>query len=93
MSLTLQDIDRLAELDTLAGLPDGTLLAIARRYEDERFTRGAQVYLLDPEDGSVEALTEDARYANAFFSWDATGDRLVIQRFPCLIPRCCAAHI
>lgn len=62
--------------------PDGQRLAIARRYQDDRFTRGYQIYLMDPDDGTVEPLTDDARYANGFFSWDATGDRLVIQRFP-----------
>jgi Tol biopolymer transport system component len=62
--------------------PTGESLAIARRYQDERYTRGAQVYLMDPADGSVRQLTEDPRYANAFFSWDPTGTWLVIQRFP-----------
>jgi Tol biopolymer transport system component len=62
--------------------PDGQMLAIARRYQDERFTRGYQVYLMDPADGSVQPLTDDPRYANAFFSWDPTGQWLVIQRFP-----------
>ncbi|NWF70178.1 MAG: PD40 domain-containing protein [Chloroflexi bacterium] len=61
---------------------DGRRLAIGRRYLDERFTRGAQVYMLDTQNGEVTALVVDARYTNGFFSWDATGDRLVIQRFP-----------
>ncbi len=62
--------------------PDGERLAIARRYQDDRYTRGYQIYLMDPADGSVQPLTDDARYANAFFSWDPTGERLVVQRFP-----------
>lgn len=62
--------------------PDGSVLAIARRYQDERYTRGPQIYLMDPDDGSVEPLTDDPRYANFFFSWDPTGDRLLVQRFP-----------
>ena len=28
----------------------------------------------------MRQLTDDARYTNGFFSWDATGDQLVIQR-------------
>mgnify|MGYP001367781126 CR=1 FL=1 len=62
--------------------PDGSALAVARRYLDERYTRGYQVVLMNPEDGSVEQLTDDPRYANAFFSWSPLGDPLVIQRFP-----------
>lgn len=62
--------------------PNGQWLAIARRYQDERYTRGAQVYLMDPADGMTQPLTDDPRYANAFFSWDPTGTWLVIQRFP-----------
>jgi Tol biopolymer transport system component len=62
--------------------PDGRRLAIGRRYLDDRFTRGSQVYLLDTADGSVTPLVVDARYANGFFSWDPTGEQLVIQRFP-----------
>jgi Tol biopolymer transport system component len=62
--------------------PDGQRLAIARRYTDDRYTRGRQIYLLNPDDGSVEPLVVDANYANGFFSFDANGRQLVIQRFP-----------
>jgi Tol biopolymer transport system component len=62
--------------------PDGELLAVARRYQDERYTRGYQIYLMNPDDQSVEALTDDPAYANGFFFWDPTGDQLVVQRFP-----------
>lgn len=62
--------------------PDGQRLAVARRYTDERFTRGYQIFLVDPENGESEPLTEDPRYANQFFWFDPTGDQLVIQRFP-----------
>lgn len=62
--------------------PDGDQLAIARRYHDDRYTRGYQVYLLNVDDLSAEPLTQDERYANGFFFFDPTGDQLVIQRFP-----------
>jgi Tol biopolymer transport system component len=62
--------------------PDGQRLAAARRYTDERFTRGYQIFLVDPDNGDSEQLTEDPRYANQFFWFDPTGDQLVIQRFP-----------
>lgn len=68
--------------ERVAWRPDGGMLAVARRYQDNRFTRGYQVYLVDPEDGSEQALTSETRYSNAFFSWDPTGRQLVVQRFP-----------
>ncbi len=68
--------------DTAAWSPDGRRLVIARRYSDERYTRGRQLYLMNPDDGSVEALVYDPRYANGVFSFDPTGTQLVIQRFP-----------
>lgn len=68
--------------ERVAWSPDGETVAIARRYLDERYTRGYQIYTITLDDGTVAPLTDDPRYANAFFSWDAAGDRLVIQRFP-----------
>ncbi len=67
--------------DSAEWSPDGRTLAVARQYLDSRFTRGAQIYLMNPTDASVKAVTDDPRYANAFFAWDATGDQLLIQRF------------
>ena len=61
---------------------NGNALAVARRYYDDRYTQGNQIVLMNPDDGSVRQLTDDARYANAFFTWDPTGSQLVIQRFP-----------
>ncbi|MFN8371638.1 MAG: Ig-like domain-containing protein [Anaerolineae bacterium] len=62
--------------------PDGYRLAIGRQYLDNRFTRGSQMYLYDTRDSSVTPLVIDERYTNGFFSWDATGQQLVLQRFP-----------
>jgi Tol biopolymer transport system component len=67
--------------DSAEWSPDGKTLAVARQYLDNRFTRGAQIYLMNPADASVKPVTDDSRYANAFFTWDATGDQLLIQRF------------
>ncbi|NLX11135.1 MAG: hypothetical protein GXY36_15925 [Chloroflexi bacterium] len=60
--------------------PDGSRLAITRRYLDERFTPGRQIYLLDPATLEVEPLVVDAAYNHAVLSWDQTGTRLVFQR-------------
>lgn len=68
--------------DAAVWSPDGSFLVIARRYLDSRFTRGKQLYKLDPADGSVETLLYDPLYQNGLFSLDPTGTQLVIQRFP-----------
>lgn len=86
--LAEQSIDPLSEPgaplqdERVVWRPDGQQLAIARRYQDDRWTRGYQIFLMDPDDGSVDQLTDDSRYANGFFSWDPTGAMLVVQRFP-----------
>lgn len=64
--------------------PDGRYIAIARTYTDERYTRGAQIYLMNTSDGSVTPLIFDERYANGIFQWSPESDQLVIQRFPVL---------
>jgi Tol biopolymer transport system component len=68
--------------DAAVWSPDGSFLVIARRYLDSRFTRGKQLYKLNPIDGSVETLLYDPLYQNGLFSLDPTGTQLVIQRFP-----------
>ncbi len=60
--------------------PDGTVLAVAR--QDPAVMRSTQIFLIDPTSGEERLLTEDPRYANAFFWYDPTGTQLVIQRFP-----------
>lgn len=66
--------------------PDGVRIAIARKYTDDRWTRGHQIYLLNLADGSEQALVNDPVYSSSFFEWDEAGRRLVIQRFPLLNP-------
>ena len=60
--------------------PDGKRVAVAR--EDANSTRGTQVVLVNMDSNATQALTDDPRYANMFFWWDATGNELVLQRFP-----------
>jgi Tol biopolymer transport system component len=60
--------------------PDGQYVAIAR--EDERVVSGTQIVLVDMESNETTLLTDDPRYANLFFWWDATGTELLVQRFP-----------
>ncbi len=61
--------------------PDGSRLVVARRYLDERYTAGKQLYLLEVESGAAEPLVIDAAYNHAAPQWDATGRFVVYQRF------------
>jgi Tol biopolymer transport system component len=68
----------------VAWSPDGQFIAIGRRYRDERFTRGAQIFLLDVDTGTIEPAIYDTRYANGNFEWSPDSDALVMQRLPVL---------
>lgn len=61
--------------------PDGVRAVVERRYFDDRYTRGYQLYLLDTESGDVEPLVVDERFSHGFAYWDKTGEKLVFQRF------------
>jgi Tol biopolymer transport system component len=60
--------------------PDGASVIVRRRYLDERYTRGHQLAQIDVATGAVRDLTDNERFSNGFFSWDATGEQLVVQR-------------
>ena len=62
--------------------PDGQTVALARRYMDERWTQGHQLYLRDVEDDTLTVLAYDERYNTSYFRWNSTGTHLVLQRFP-----------
>jgi len=77
----LTDPNEAADDQATAWNPQGRFIAIGRVYRDERFTRGAQVYLIDTETDNIAPLIVDPRYANGFFRWDPDGNRLALQRF------------
>jgi Tol biopolymer transport system component len=62
--------------------PDGETITIARRYTDERYTRGYQLYDLRVSDGQATPLLVDEAYSHGFFEPDKTGRLVVLQRFP-----------
>lgn len=62
--------------------PDGQSVVIARRYTDERYTRGYQLYQLDLGTQSEQGLVVDERYSHGFFEFNQAGDQLTLQRFP-----------
>jgi len=64
--------------------PAGESITIGRRYMDERFTRGYQIYQMDINSFEAEPLLVDERYHHGVFAWNATGDKLVLQRTPLL---------
>lgn len=70
-----------AEDRSAAFHPDGQRVALARRYLDERYTTGTQVYILDVATLAVEPLIVDAAYNHASLSWSQDGDWLLMQRF------------
>lgn len=88
VDLSTQELIRLSNpdepVDDDVGIwsPDGTYLVIGRRYLDERYTRGRQLFKLNPDDLSSEPLVFDDKYTNGVFSFDPTGTQLLIQRFP-----------
>lgn len=63
-------------------LPDGDALIVLRRYLDDRFTPGRQIYRLALATGEAEPLVVDAGYTHSALALDAAGTRLVYQRFP-----------
>ena len=64
--------------------PDGETIAFARRYTDDRFTPGHQLYLrrLSASEDDLLPIAYEPRYTTSYFRWNLKGDRLVTQRFP-----------
>lgn len=61
--------------------PDGQHLVVERRYLDDRYTRGYQLYLLDAVTADAEPILVDDRYSHGFAYWNQAGDKLAFQRF------------
>jgi Tol biopolymer transport system component len=72
--------DAVVEDRSAAWRPDGSQIALTRRYFG--VTQGAQVYLIDPVNDDEQPLVYDPQYNHGAVSWDAKGDQLVMQRYP-----------
>jgi Tol biopolymer transport system component len=72
--------DDAADDDIAAWSPDGKQLAIGRRESGHLGAPSKQIYLMNPDDGSVQPLIDDPNYYSGYFAWDATGEQLVVQR-------------
>lgn len=66
--------------------PDGRAVAFSRRYLDDRWTPGAQLYLrsLAADEDALMPIAYDKRYTTSYLRWQAAGELLVMQRFPLL---------
>lgn len=62
--------------------PEGTRVMIERRYTDNRYTRGYQLFWLALDTGETTPFVVDDAYNHGFFAFNEAGTRLVIQRFP-----------
>lgn len=61
--------------------PDGVHIALARRYLDDRYTFGAQIYLLNRETNEVEPLVVENSHTHGALEWSLDGNLLAYQRF------------
>lgn len=63
--------------------PEGRYVAIGRQFWDEvRYTRGHQTYLIDLQEQTITPLLLDEKYSHAFPEWSLDGQWLAVQRFP-----------
>jgi Tol biopolymer transport system component len=63
--------------------PDGSRIALARRYLDgSNNSANPQVYIVDPDTGDVESPLLDDSYDHGAVSWSPQGDALLFQRYP-----------
>lgn len=62
--------------------PNGESIVFERRYTDDRYTRGHQIYQMDMATKEVKPLIVDDNYNHGFFALNQTGTKLVLQRFP-----------
>lgn len=76
------EVDAPVEDTGAVWLPGGDALIVLRRYLDDRFTQGRQIYRLDLASGDAEPLVLDPAYTHSALGLDAAATRLVYQRFP-----------
>lgn len=76
---SLTSEDDLTEDRFAAWHPDGRRVAVTRKYLDERYTQGDQVYLVDTETGGVQPLIFDENYQHSAMVWE--GDQLALHRY------------
>jgi Tol biopolymer transport system component len=62
--------------------PDGAYLAFARKYLSQRnWTPGRQLWVMLPEIGQAQPITDDPNYTHYQFAWSPDGKQLAYVRF------------
>jgi dipeptidyl aminopeptidase/acylaminoacyl peptidase len=56
-------------------------MAVMRRFLDDRFTEGYQVYLLNVTSPEARPLIVDADFTHSRLKWSSDGQQLLVQRF------------
>ena len=76
-----EDGEQLIEDATAAFSPDGLWLAFTRKYlDEERWTPGRQLWLLDVESGKRRQLGEDANYQVTALAWSPDSRQIAFVR-------------
>jgi TolB protein len=78
---SLTSEDELTEDRFAAWHPDGRRVVVTRKYLDERYTQGDQVYLVEIDTGVAQPLIFDENYQHSAPSWSADGEQLVLHRY------------
>lgn len=75
------DGEELIEDATAAFSPDGARMAFTRKYlDEERWTPGRQLWLLDVASGDLRQLTEDADFQVTALAWAPDSHRIAYTR-------------
>lgn len=61
--------------------PTGEWIAFARKFVDERWTPGRQLWLMRADGGDQHPLTADPNYNHSAILWSRDGRSLIFQRF------------
>lgn len=61
--------------------PNSNELLVSRRYLDDRYTPGTQLYLMDFDADEVTPLVVDEAYRHGAAAWSSDGQQIAVQRF------------
>ncbi|MBP1694277.1 MAG: hypothetical protein H6Q37_2160 [Chloroflexi bacterium] len=81
---TIQDLTQTENLEDTTPVfsPDGSQLALARKYLDaQRWTPGRQLWVMRANGASAQQLTDEPDYNHFDFAWSPTGSQIAFVRF------------
>jgi len=84
--LTFEELSNSADVDDTGAEwhPSGEYALIERRYLDDRFTAGFQIYRYDFTSGETTPFLVDERFNHSSFEFNEDGTQLIVHRFPLL---------